>query len=212
MRGTVAKVTLIGDAHGKMDRLQELQAQHERTIQLGDVGFGFTRVPPFKPEHQFIRGNHDDPVRAAAHPRYLGDYGYDEDLGIFYVSGAFSIDWMMRRPGISWWQEEELSPTQLAAAVELYKLVRPRYVISHDCPQSASEELLSKLSGSYFDAKKDCARSRTCAALQVMLDFYAPKRWLFGHYHVTKDFFIGPTHFQCLAELATYELDTEEST
>lgn len=207
----MSKLTLIGDAHGKMAPLQMIQSNCERSIQLGDVGFGFREIPNFGPKHQFIRGNHDNPVLAQAHYNYLGDFGYwsEGKETIFYISGAFSIDWMMRIEGESWWREEELSPVRLQDAIDMYASVKPTVVLSHDCPVSANKVLLADLVGNYFEAKKELTQSRTCQALQTMFAEHAPKLWVFGHYHITKRFHIGQTAFQCLAELATMEVDFE---
>lgn len=207
-------ITLIGDAHGHMHELQGIQRHISkgRSIQLGDVGFGFREIPEFGSQHKFIRGNHDDPAKAAAHPQYLGDFGYLPEDDLFYVSGAFSIDWVMRTEGRSWWREEELSPARLQEAIDLYKQVKPGRVISHECPSKANEALLKDLLGAYFYEKGALKKSRTCQALQRMFEIHEPGIWIFGHYHITKQFKIGRTTFQCLAELATFELSTPKDT
>jgi hypothetical protein len=79
----MAKITIIGDVHGKtgeyVHKLQKL-GPNAQSIQVGDMGLGFKGVglpPPGasmpKGNHKFFRGNHDDPAKCRANPYYLGD-------------------------------------------------------------------------------------------------------------------------------------------
>ena len=95
------------------------------SLQLGDMGIGFNdRDPKFSkdnlswfPEidlnHKFIRGNHDNPAMCKSHPNYLGDWGYLSDPNIFYVSGGYSVDYMYRTVGVSFWADEELNTEEM---------------------------------------------------------------------------------------------------
>lgn len=202
-------ITLIGDVHGKVNLLQDIHAslpEGQRSIQLGDMGFGFTPVPDFGEQHKFIRGNHDDPAAAKAHKNYLGDYGYLADDDLFYISSASSIDREWRVEGVSWWPDEELSMADLNSAIDLYTESRPEIVISHECPTVANMKLLAELQGPYFAAKGGLQSSRTCQAMQEMFNIFAPRLWIFGHYHVNKTFELRGTNFTCLSELSTMEL------
>lgn len=199
------KVTLIGDAHGKMGELMEIQRRSGRTIQLGDMGFGFCDVLPFAEKDKFLRGNNDDPTRARAHNGYLGDWGFHTD-GFFFISGAESIDKASRTEGFSWWRDEELSNKQLARAIDVYCEVKPSMVFSHECPVVANKELLGPLlvgnaNKWYFQGKSGLTHSRTCQAMQAMFEAHQPDLWVFGHYHINRRFMIGRTSFQCLGEL-----------
>ena len=140
---------------------------------------------------------------------YLGDYGYLPEDRLFWLAGAFSIDKDYRIPGISWWEDEELSYSELETAIALYAEKKPEYVLSHECPARAGRALLDGLMGPYFSAKGDCCTSRTSQALQAMFEIHQPKEWVFGHYHVDKQFKLAgsDTLFTCVAELSTYELN-----
>lgn len=204
------KVTFIGDAHGKMMRLDQLveRSPDHLIIQVGDMGFGFREVPEFPERFFFIRGNHDSPALARAHQNYLGDYGGDEKL--FYLSGAVSIDRDLRTSGVSWWPDEELSIDELGKAVDQYKTLKPKVVVSHEAPVAAVERVLRDLIGEYFSAKKDCRESRTSQALQAMLEAHQPELWVFGHYHVDAEFTLDEfprTRFVCLGELSAKEME-----
>lgn len=222
-------ITIIGDIHGQTTTYQKWIRDNldpsQRSIQIGDMGLGFAGVglpapgqPPFEGDHQFFRGNHDSPDKCRAHKNYLGDYGYEAASGIFYVAGAFSIDRAYRIEGISWWADEELSYTELGKAIDLYLQVKPRFVLSHEAPAKAGTVLLSTLLGPYFMAKGGCVNSRTAQALEAMLSFHAPEKWIFGHYHIDKHFHVPgyDTEFICLGGIMipgeqphTYELETK---
>jgi len=183
------------------------------TIQLGDMGCGFVQVPDFGPNFKFIRGNHDNPAIARAHPNYLGDYGgFDRDgQTFFYIGGAYSVDQAWRIPDVSWWKDEELSVVELNAVINMYEWVRPDIVISHEAPSIAVYTILSQLSMGRGQMKGPCANSRTSQALQSMFEIHKPKAWFFGHYHITTRFEINRTIFQCLDELAIARISLDKT-
>jgi hypothetical protein len=216
------KITIIGDIHGKTGQyvhlLRKLEGQtpHATSIQLGDMGLGFSGVglpPPGTTmptgNHTWFRGNHDDPQKCRRHPNYRGDWGYDKATDIFHVAGAFSIDRDHRIEGVSWWPDEELSYSQLEKVIDEYIAAKPRIMLSHDCPEVVNKVLLYDLMGPYFLAKQACGVSRTCGALEAMLDAHQPEEWIFGHYHVDKEVHAPgyKTKFRCVAELSTYEVE-----
>jgi hypothetical protein len=63
----------------------------------------------------------------------------------------------------------------------------------------------------YYKAKMGCVNTRTSQALQSMLEIHQPDIWIFGHYHVAREFqtLKYETKFVCVPELGTYDLDTE---
>jgi hypothetical protein len=216
-------LVVVGDVHGFTKTYQKFVRrlpEGQRSTQIGDMGLGFKGVGlhDMGPNHKFFRGNHDAPEKCRAHANYLGDYGYAPDSRIFHLAGAFSIDRDMRTEGISWWADEELSYKELECAIDLYALMKPRFVLSHEAPEKASKVLLYDLQGPYFAEKLACSGSRTSQALQVMLDIHQPEKWIFGHYHVDKKFYVPgfDTEFICVGGIMqsgeqphTYELDTK---
>jgi hypothetical protein len=174
------------------------------------LGFKDVKLPPLSKVNRWLRGNHDNPALCRQHPNYLGEYGYLPSFNLFYVSGAMSIDAAWRTEGQTWWREEELSYGQLDTAIQAYCAAKPKRVVSHECPAKAHDVLLYDLVGSYFAMKAACKDSRTCQALQVMLDNHQPEEWVFGHYHVNKQFKVPgyDTLFTCVAPMDTYVLDT----
>jgi len=210
------KLFLIGDIHGKIDRYQTLLASlhaDARSIQLGDVFLGRPDVhlPSMDRRHTFLQGNHDNPAVCAAHENFLGGFGYLAD-DLFFVSGAQTASWRVLGNSKYWYSDEQLSDADLEAAIDLYAKIRPRILVAHEFPQEAIPELLRGLSGNYFAAKADDIASRTCVALQRMIDIHRPERYYGGHYHVRKEFNLSGTTFRCLAELEMCEVPVEVST
>jgi hypothetical protein len=199
-------VRFVGDIHGyTKDLRKKTEGQLGKFIALGDIGFGFGDDIPVLDNVYYIRGNHDDPAAARSHPRYLGDYG--EWNGIFFVSGAFSIDhrwrkaWMeQNRPRKIWWPDEELSQDELDKAFEMYADLKPRSVASHEAPSNVVSTLLNELL--FRPEKVECIATRTSQALQRMLNYHQPEHWHFGHYHLDWQKDLGGTRFHCLNELS----------
>lgn len=204
-------IFVVGDVHGHTDQYQKMLRQKyftERTIQIGDMGIGFKGVGLHKMDdrHKWFRGNHDNPAECYKNPNYMGDYGYLPDDRLFWLAGAFSIDYEWRTPGRTWWANEELSWTELDQAITLYKAMKPEFVLSHDCPEEVSLHMLTSIAPGFRPEK--IVKTRTGSALQVMFDYHKPKEWVFGHYHLDKSFEWKTTKFTCVNELSVYELKT----
>lgn len=200
--------TLIGDCHGKTKQLLEIvKTKKGRVLQLGDMGLGFSGVslPNLHKDFGFIRGNHDGPDDCRMHPNYAGEYGPWN--GIYVVGGAYSIDYMYRVPGESWWPNEELSQNDLDAMLGEYIRLKPRIVASHDAPQGVGQALLND--GGFRMYKMSSTTSRTAMTMQRMWEHYQPEQWYFGHYHRDWAMKMGGTHFECLNELSTKTIEVE---
>jgi hypothetical protein len=204
---TTNTVMIVGDIHGQIHAYNNFinsLPESQMTIQLGDMGVGFSGVelPSMSNLHTWFRGNHDNPEKSKRHPNYRGDFGYDKTTGIFHIAGAWSIDYSMRVEGVSWWRDEELNWYDLANAFELYKKVKPRFVVSHECPTKASQTLIGGLviGTDYATAKLECGKTRTAIVMQRMLDEHQPEQWVFGHYHMDHQFFVHgyDTRFVCV--------------
>ena len=185
----------IGDIHGCFDIYQDLIKNHDKSIQLGDFGVGFPDWVPFDIplDHLFLRGNHDNPAVCREHPNYLGDYGFNEDF--FYISGAYSIDKDLRIIDVDWWAEEELSYGDWKAVIDLYSKIRPKTVISHDCPKIVFQTLFN---APYYP-------NRTSQAMDQLWEIHQPKTWIFAHYHVSAKRQVKDTLLVCLNINETFE-------
>jgi predicted phosphodiesterase len=180
----------IGDVHGKMKQYVAITQGIEASIQVGDFGAGFSPLPNIDINHRFIRGNHDDPAICAKSPNWIPDGTIDNDT--FFVGGAYSIDKDDRTIGRDWWDDEEISWGKLNELIDVYANVKPRIMVTHDCPRQIATTLWSFLL---------TGGSRTSSALQAMLEIHQPEIWLFGHYHTNINKVINGTQFICLAEL-----------
>ena len=166
---------------------------------LGDIGIFPSHPYPsdFGDKVSMIRGNHDAPDLCRKHKNYLGDFGYLANKGIYFISGAWSVDYKQRIPGISWWPDEELSYEQFDTIFKEIPIYKPRIILSHDCPSGIKAELFG------FDK---FYRSKTCQALDRVFELYQPELWIFGHIHRGKQRKINGTHFVCLQELECCEI------
>ena len=202
---------VIGDIHGRMGEYSELVKDLDKpTVQLGDLGFSehYRLLDGFEVEsdlHKFIPGNHDDynnlPFHAINHP-----YGFYEHNGVrfFFVRGALSIDKAKRVPGVSWFEEEEITYREGLQALSLYAKIKPDLVLSHDCPIPACKEMgFSPIP------------SRTAQLLSVMWEHHHPKLWVFGHYHKDASFRLKQggspreTKFRCLNTFSYAMIDQD---
>lgn len=194
-------ITLIGDVHGKYKRYHEIireQDRHPYTIQLGDFGFDYGTVFNVDDEkHKIIGGNHDHYDRIIHIPHYLGDFGYSclNGVNFFYYRGAYSIDRQYRTIGIDWWEQEQVTIDQFMKARELYREIKPDIVLTHDCPDEVSLQIL--------DTNQRKYENLTGWALQELFNIHQPKKWRFGHYHKSWNMNISGTDFRCLNELET---------
>lgn len=209
------KIVFVGDVHGKTERYCSMVMDIKTpTFQIGDMGLGFQGTfLPHRDKDRFIRGNHDDPAVCKAHPNYAGEFGYDPEYEMFFMGGAWSIDWAWRRAHMLqggsavWWADEELSAEQLAQAKELYIQTKPLIVATHECPASVVPDVLPT---GFRGEKLECIYTRTSQTLDEMFKIHQPKLWVFGHYHIDRELDNNGTKFICLNELSTLEVDLQE--
>lgn len=219
----MALTRLVGDIHGmyndyKFYSLGINRTYHmgdtippSRSIQLGDFGVGFNQkefwhdsINEFHStgEHRFIRGNHDNPSRCKKMTGWIPDGTVEND--VMFIGGAWSIDnpnappgWHRRTVGYDWWEDEQCSREQFEQFIDIYSTVRPRVMITHDCPHNIAGEMFWN---SGF-IKGPRYNTTTADALQVMFEIHQPDEWYFGHWHKTMSYKSGRTTFQCLGEL-----------
>jgi predicted phosphodiesterase len=200
-------ITLIGDVHGKYEKYHKIVRQtdyHPYTLQLGDFGFKYDTLKNVdSTKHLILPGNHDQYDICYNYPHFLGDYGYTSlnRIEFFYYRGAYSIDRQHRTVGIDWWENEQVSIDQFMKARELYRTIKPKIVITHDCPDFMVPTYIGPYSRIYENI--------TNWALGELYKIHQPKLFIHGHYHISKTTMYGNTKFICLDELETYELTKE---
>jgi predicted phosphodiesterase len=205
-------IRFIGDVHGLINGYvgnivdAEFNKNIRTTIQVGDMGAGFTYIPTreylntaygLTGNHRFIRGNHDDPAVCKDHDRWIAD-GHTEN-GMMFIGGAWSIDWKNRVPGKEWWPDEELSYVELEEMIDKAKTYHPEIMVTHDAPES----IIPKHLLGYANYRL----SRTQQALDVIFKDVKPRMWIFGHWHMNRVFDVDLTRFICRDELSIIDID-----
>jgi predicted phosphodiesterase len=209
------KTRFIGDTHGLKYELSilldNIPQDVTSVVQVGDMGIGFGQGDYWheslddmmqKVNGRFIRGNHDNPSMCKTMKTWIPDGVVEND--IMYVGGAWSIDYQWRTKGIDIWDDEELSYEELERLIDVYTLVAPSIMVTHDCPLSVSNKLFIE-NGKSFSNKQ--YKTRTGMALEAMFEIHKPKVWLFGHWHSNADEVIDGTRFICLNELSYCDID-----
>jgi len=182
----------IGDVHGDFQKYLNITSLSNSSLQIGDTGvFRDSDIQnlPMNNKHKCFRGNHDNPNVYHNNPNALSDYGYDNITEIFWMAGAYSIDFRQRTPTLDWWENEELSNKELTKAVQLYSDTKPSIMTSHDCPNQIREVIFQQKKDNFYQS------NRTVQSLSVMFENYQPDIWIFGHHHYRIDYKIGKTRF-----------------
>lgn len=182
---------IIGDVHGKVDKYLEIIKCDDPTLQLGDMGFDYSFMTGQNVKNCFFKGNHDNYDQYS--PYDLGDYGVHR--GIYYVRGAYSIDYFYRTVGVDFWVNEQLSYQEMSDAIQDYSSVKPDIMVTHDCPYRFAYD--------YFGYND---RTITRLGLNCMYEIHKPKLWIFGHHHKSIDVTINGVRFICLNELETFSV------
>jgi predicted phosphodiesterase len=202
---------LIGDCHGKYEQYLSLAQEAEYSLQLGDLGFDYSCLKQVDPaKHRCLAGNHDNYDNMQT-KHWLGDYGIYEvpNIGnIFFIRGGRSIDRGYRKPGIDWWEDEELSYQKMQEALTLYTEVKPDFVVSHECPGS----IIDLAFGAKTWDGEFLKPSMTAKLLDAMWQGHSPKIWFFGHHHKEWSDNMRGTQFHCLPELGVFDFYEKSST
>ena len=192
------KLLLIGDVHGKIDRYEQILKKYsdiDMSFQLGDFGF--------KKEHDWYISNID----TAKHRIVFGNhdywpYNFDgqyfscftiKGYRIATIAGAYSLDWMYRKEGVSWFKNEEMSYTMMNECIRKIVNFKPDIILSHECPRCIKRDM--------FEIYDDS--SITGQGMQMIFEQHRPKHWFFGHHHCSKQKNIEEIFFKCLIELET---------
>lgn len=193
------KLTIIGDVHGKVHEYKKITDKCKVSICVGDFGVESEwrwHSKSIEGYHFINPGNHDYAPDFDRYMRSLQNWTYFDEYSIFTVRGAKSIDKHLRIEGLDWFPNEELSYQEGLEVFDEYVRVKPKVVISHDCPQSVMEQLFG-----YPE------KSSTRQLLEAMFQEHQPELWVFGHHHKSKVEMINRTRFVCLDELETFEIE-----
>ena len=183
----------IGDVHWKVEQYHRILEKHTDipSIQVWDFWFRKHHEWHLKhidsKQHKIVFWNHDD-YSYCYKPHSLWDASYLD--GIMTIRWADSIDKHYRTEWIDWWREEELPYEFLNNLIDEVKILKPKIIVSHDCPQF--------IRAMEFGIDES---SRTSQALQAIFEAWQPEVWIFGHHHMRIDKEMHGTRFICLEEL-----------
>lgn len=203
-----------GDHHWYKQQIMSANIQNIPTFHVGDFGIGFPRGERWdnywledrdnlSQMNSVIAGNHDNPLWVKECPLFLPRYSFRDN--IFSMHGAFSIDQDWRKPGISWWEAEELGWDEMKKARELYIESKPDIVITHDGPVDALTYMFPMQM-----MNPDIRPSRTQMFLQSIFEEHKPKYHFFGHWHHTLQCEWEGCTFQCIGEKDWIDFDMDK--
>lgn len=211
------KIRFVGDVHGYKNELalvlNNIPNDVTSVVQVGDMGVGMGQSDYWHESLEdmlqavngrFIRGNHDNPSQCREMRTWIQDGHIEND--VMFIGGAWSIDYQWRTEGLDWWRDEELSTEQFYSLISVYDYVRPRVMVTHDCPLSVSNKLFIERGKSFSNAQY---RTRTGSAFDEMFSIHKPELHIFGHWHCNVDEVIDGTRFICLNELSYADIDLE---
>ena len=191
---------LLGDVHGDLEWCHTVHRKYQNRypgsecIQLGDLGCGFCyrggpdtdKFRKLPPTFKFFPGNHDNRQECLKLPNCLGNFG--EYKGLYFVSGADSIDKDMRTLGVDLWEDEELSYSQLEEAIEGWKNSSVEILLSHDGPQGIVQSIWPYIT----------EKGRTRMALSEMIAARRPKKVFFAHHHKSIEVTFDEVYYRCI--------------
>lgn len=201
------KVLILGDVHGCWSHMNTVIAdaikQHPditHIVQVGDFGYGWPGIKPFKASKGFltdeemavydaavklwIDGNHENHDRLDAdHGAWQPDWSHMKRGSVLTVDGycllfhggATSADKQRRIEGVSWWRQESISYGKTREL--LSELEGPIHaVFSHEHPAAIP----------YSDERygpDDLIGMADKRALDAIRLHVRPEFWFFGHHH-----------------------------
>ena len=87
---------------------------------------------------------------------------------VLFAGGARSVDAHMRTPGVDWFENETLSPRDVAHLED----IKIDIIISHTCPVDFN-----------IDDPRIHGADPSRIVLSLLLHRFKPSLWYFGHYH-----------------------------
>jgi hypothetical protein len=206
--------SFIGDVHGHIDDYLNLIKDDDYSVQLGDMGFDYSKLHHIDPaHHRFVPGNHENyPVIKVwmREPRPFPVHGLFQLGGVtmYAFRGGFTIDRYNRIEGVNWFPDEEISQWDLRMVIDDIVNLKPKIIVSHVCPANVCQQLIKNEMGDIAKYAPTYIPSRTEQAMQSAFDLLPikPAYWIFGHHHVWFTEIIEGTRFICVPELSKFKL------
>ena len=207
-------IYFMGDTHGdfrELNKLLETTTEKDYILICGD--FGYWRKSKFKiglgwfhddiintneTKIYWCDGNHEDHVEL---DYLIKECGFEKPIeikkNIFYcprgsslvlpngervlfMGGAMSTDKAVRMAYFDWFPQEVISNSDVRRIdnTKTYDIV-----VSHTCPSVCCPRMAFEIGLVYTDRPDG-----SCVALQSILEELKPKKWFFGHWHVSRSF------------------------
>lgn len=165
----------------------------------------------------FIDGNHEDFPQLYRYPldedgtrvvrphiRHLPRGFRWEWAGLTFLAlgGATSLDKPMRREGVTWWPEEELTSADLLLALDGGPV---DVMLTHDCPSDVVIPGINPVSDLQWPREELRRANNHRERLGFVVDKLVPHRLLHGHFHIAYDARRGPTAVSGLGTDGAYD-------
>lgn len=201
----MSKILFISDIHGNIKKLSNIIESnikdYDKIVQVGDLYLGIpgVEIPEYDKKFGFIFGNHDCRSMCRNHLNYLGDFGYNPKLNLFWIGGAQTPlhERNNLTEDIDWWPNEQFSKEEWIDIIDLWTRTRPKIVVSHECPSFVRKISL-----------KINETNLTAEMLSLLMRMHSPEYWVFGHHHKNINRLIDKTRFISKPLFDTFELDT----
>lgn len=117
-----------------------------------------------------------DPIRAPNifYATFGSIYTLLDNTKVMFCGGAASIDKACRIPGISWWEGETISESDMHKLPDSAS-TQVDIVVSHTCPRLFDRTHAHLNMVKFHDPSK--------IALDYVFRMYKPTTWFYGHYH-----------------------------
>jgi len=200
-------IYVVGDIHGKFEKLEQFLIDNSPKIILacGDFGFwpecitSYKKLEKYDTQIYFCEGNHEDfeslkklsetkNFNIAKNIRWMprGSVLRLGNYNILFMGGAASIDKPNRTPGFDWFPEEIITELDMKNLPEATIDI----VISHTSPQ----EFKMKGNMDWGYNLNDPSQYY----LSQILQRYHPKYWYFGHWHYfNSGTYVGIENWAC---------------
>ena len=212
-------IYVCGDTHGCFDNLNKfIEDKNPSAIFIcGDFGYWIdSKSHKFYHEDiiskntkiYFCDGNHENhvllnnlvkthgyenPIEVAQNIYYCprgSSYLLEDGRRILFMGGANSIDKKIRKSYVDWFPEEIITYEDISRVDNKLKY---DIVISHTCPLFLRDKLISLIYNMY-SSETDISEHY----LQLLFERTLPKKWYFGHWHISEKFNIYDCYFRVL--------------
>ena len=166
-----------------------------------ETGWNQYGLKPGKAKFYFTPGNHedwedlnllatsDDPVPQEVMPNVFymprcATLTLPDGRRVLFIGGAKSTDKEYRRYRYDWYPEENITDRDIANL----PAEKVDIVVSHTCPNEFKSEINLRLSSTDYRVRDsywlEKWRDSSCQALSIVLEYYKPELWFFGHFHI----------------------------